>query len=139
MLRVVDPMTINPTTRAAAAANTGRQRMATHSSKGNTKASGKAVAQGPSGKEIKKAVSAMSAMSPAQPSISSGRGSRSRLASPSSMSSGETVTIPSEDAANQRRHTYRGDVVGSMELMANAAPAAAIADPAALAAKNPST
>ena len=73
-LRVVEPMTVSPTTKAAPAANTGRQRMATHSRKGNTRASGKAVAQGPSGKQIRKTVSAVSAMSPAQPSISSRRG-----------------------------------------------------------------
>jgi len=64
---------------------------------------------------------------------------RSRTASPSPISSGATVTIPSEDAANQRPHTWRGDVVGLIRLMAAIAPAAVIADPTAVAVKNQST
>jgi hypothetical protein len=138
-LRAVEPMTVSPTTKAAPAAKTGPQRMATHSKKGNTRASGRAVVQGPSGKEIKKTVSAVRALSPAQPSISSCRGKRSRIGSPSPISSGATVTTPSEDAANQRPHTWRGDTVDLIRLMVTTAPAAEIADPTAVAVKNPST
>jgi len=66
-----------------------------------------------------------------QPSISSWHGRRSRIASPSPISSGATVTTPSEAAANHRPHTWRGDAVGLMRLMAETAPAAALADPTA--------
>src|SRR5215467_3213870 len=58
------------------------------------------------------------------------------MASPSPISSGATMTTPSEDAANQRPHTWRGGTVGLIRLMAATAPAAAMADPTAVAAKN---
>ena len=41
------------------------------------------------------------------------------------------MTTPSEAAANHRPHTWRGDAVGLMRLMAETAPAAALADPTA--------
>ena len=49
------------------------------------------------------------------------------------------VTMPSKHDANQSRHTSRADAVACAKLIATAAPAAAMAAPTALAAKNPST
>src|SRR5262245_30788262 len=135
-LRAVEPMTVNPTTKAAPAAKTGRQRMAIHSRNGNTMASGRAVVQGPSGKDIRKTVSAVRMMSAAQPSTSSLRVKRTRIASPKPISSGAAVTTPNVAAPNQRLHTWRGDAIGLVRLMATTAPAAAIADPTAVAVKN---
>src|SRR5262245_48019843 len=61
------------------------------------------------------------------------------MVSPKPISSGATVTTPSEAAANQRAHTWRGDAVSLIRLIATTAPAAATADPIAVAAKNHST
>src|SRR5262249_42004341 len=58
------------------------------------------------------------------------------MVSPKPISSGATVTTPSEAAANQRADTWRGDAVSLIRLIATTAPAAATPDPIAVAAKN---
>ena len=138
-LKVVDQTTASVTTKAAAAANSGRQRTATHNRRGNTRATGKAVAHGPCGREMTNTLSTARVTSPTVPSISSRRGGSSRTASANPISSGATVTMPSEHDANQRRHTVGADAVGWTRLTATAAPTAAIAAPTAVATRNPST
>src|SRR5215831_7909760 len=117
MLKVVDQTTVSVTTNTATAANTGRQRTATHNSTGSARATGKAVAQGPCGKEMRNALSAARVTSAIVPSISSRRAGGSRNASPSPISSGATVIRPSEHDANQSRHTLKGIAAGSTKLI----------------------
>src|SRR5262245_21778407 len=138
-LKVSDQTTAKATTNAAAAENTGRQRTATHSRTGNTRATGNAVDQGPSGSEMTNALNAANTTTPTEPSASSRREGELRTASAIPTSSGATATIPSRQDANQTRHTMKRGPLGTMSPIESAAPRAANAAPSVLATKNPST
>src|SRR5215475_5356056 len=127
------------TTNAPAAANTGRQRTTIHNRSGKTRATGKAVFHGPCGRERRSALNTARTTTANVPSLSSPRGGSSRDASPSPISKGATVTVPSRHDANQSRHTLNGETDGSDQLIAIAAQAAPIAAAAVLAARNPKT
>src|SRR5262250_1761026 len=118
---------------AAAAANTGRQRTAIHSTIGNTTATGTAVAQGPGGREITNALVAQRVTSAIAPSTCSRRGGAPRMADASPIGSGATVTMPSAADVNQPNQTFKMSVVGSVI----ATTAARV--PTAVAPRNPRT
>src|SRR5262245_58154339 len=104
-LKVIDHTTAEATTKAAAAAKTGRQRTATHSRTGKTRARGNAVDQGPCGNAITNALNTANIKRPTEPSNTSRRDGISRTASAIPTSSGATVTMPSRQEPNQTRHT----------------------------------
>src|SRR5215469_12994168 len=89
------------TRNAAAAANTGRQRAATHNNIGNSSATGATVFQDSSGNEMAIPVMTASAASALAPSMSSLRGSGCRIAAASPITSGATVTMPIASDSNQ--------------------------------------
>src|SRR5580704_13403452 len=86
---------------AAAALNTGRQRAASQSRSGNNNTMATTVAQGSRGRKIINPLIKDSVISAAAPSMTSRRGGGSRIAEPSPISSGATVTIPSASDVNQ--------------------------------------
>src|SRR4051812_34621806 len=111
MPKVVVHTIVKATTNAAAAANAGRQRAASHSSRGNTKARGTTVANDTSGRKIASVLVTVIAASATAPSKVSfcGGGSRTTAAMP--ISSGATVKMPSASDANQCCQIVRVDVV----------------------------
>ena len=90
--------------------------------------SGKAAAQVPSGRDIRKALSPAKATSPAMPSMNSRRGGGARTACGAATIRGATVTMPNKHAANQRRQTFNGDAAECTMLTEIAAPTAAMAE-----------
>src|SRR3954469_24521820 len=95
MPKVVVHTIVSAMTKAAAAANTGRQRADSHSNSGNTKAIGNTVSQDCCGKKIIIALINDIAASATAPSRASLGGGGSRAAAASPISSGATVTMPS--------------------------------------------
>src|SRR5262245_13178069 len=121
-----------------AEANTGRQRAASHSSSGNSMATGNF--QGAGGRETKIPVIAATAASAATPSKNSRRGGGSRTTEASPITSGATVRMPRRSDANQTCQTLKnGAVEGPKMPIAHAAPTAAVAVATPAATKNPST
>src|SRR4029079_9087128 len=101
MPKVVVHTTVKATTNAAAAANAGRQRAASHSSRGNTNASGTIVANETRGRKIASVLVTVIAASATAPSKVSFGGGGSLTAAARPISSGATVTMPSASDANQ--------------------------------------
>src|SRR5215470_3849546 len=99
---------------AAAAANTGRQRIAIHSTIGNTTATGTAVAQGPGGRDITNALVAPRVRSAVAVSTCSRRGGARRTVDANPIGSGAPVTMPSAAEVNQPRQKFKMSVVGSV-------------------------
>src|ERR1700719_3036310 len=93
--------TVVETRKAAAAANTGRQRAVIHISMGNSTATGTTVSQGSCGSAIAMAVITASAANAMAPSMRSLRGGGCRTALASSITKGATITIPMASDANQ--------------------------------------
>src|SRR5262249_39932517 len=101
---------------AAAAANPGRQRAATHSRIGNSKATGIIVCHGFGGSETMMTVITPNAMSAAIPSRISFRGGGSRQAAATPITSGATVMMPTASDANQCCQVVQ---IGAVELWNN--------------------
>ena len=97
VVQTIDRLTMN----AAAAANTGRQRAASHSSGANNSATGPMVAKSSQRWKMASPHTSASATTASTPSTISLRDSRSREDDASSISSGATVMIPSASDANQ--------------------------------------
>src|SRR6267143_3889525 len=89
------------TMNAAAAANTGRQRAASHSRIGNSRATGTIVCHGFGGIETMMTVIAANATSATTPAMISLRGVGSRTAWARPLTSGATVTMQRASDANQ--------------------------------------
>ena len=87
--------------KAAAAANTGRQRAAIHNRTGNSSAIGTTVVQGSGGSAMTMTLMTMSDASATRPSMVSLRAGGSRAAEASPITSGAIVTMPSASDANQ--------------------------------------
>lgn len=111
MLNVVVQTTVSATIKAAAAANTGRQRAASHNSSGNSAAIGTTVAQGSLGTKMITPQSTISIASAAVPSMISPRGEGSRAEDISPISNGATVITPSASDVNQWYQMVSGGVV----------------------------
>src|SRR5208282_491499 len=101
MPNVVAQTIVKATINAAAAAKTGLQRAASHSSSGKNAAMGTTAAQDCRGKKIMTPHRKLSAPSATAPSITSLRGGGSRATETSPINSGATVTMPSASDANQ--------------------------------------
>src|SRR4030081_496167 len=101
MPKVVVHTIVSATMNAAAAANTGRQRAASHSNSGNSRAIGTKVAHDSRGRKILIALVAVIATSAMAPSMASLCGGGSRTAAATPINSGATVTMPSASDANQ--------------------------------------
>src|SRR5262245_38378723 len=112
MPKVIVQTIVSETTNAAAAAKTGRQRAASHSSNGNSMATGTIVFQGSGGSETTNPVIAASAASAPTPSISSHRGGGLRTAEANPIISGATVRMPRRSDANQCCQVVNIDAVG---------------------------
>src|SRR6266852_8784438 len=112
MPRVVVHTIVSATTNAAAAANTGRQRAASQSNRGNSRAIGTTVANDACGRKITSViVSVIATSATATSRISFGDGG-SRAAAAAPISSGATVRIPSASDANQCCQIVKLDAVG---------------------------
>ena len=96
---------------AAAAANNGRQRAATHNSAGNSRAIGTTVVQGSHGIATATTLRMMSDASAQRPSIVSLDPGGSRPAEASPMTRGAVVTMPSASDANQFCQVSNTEVV----------------------------
>src|SRR5262245_64644012 len=107
VVQTIDRLTMN----AAAAAKTGRQRAASHSSGANSTATGPTVARSSDLRKIANPLTRASAATDTIPSTSSLSDGRSREAAASSISSGATVSIPSPSDANQCCQVVSIDVV----------------------------
>src|SRR6266481_8005577 len=101
MSKVIVQTIVSETMNAAAATNPGRQRAASHSRIGNSRATGTIVCHGFGGIETMITVSAANPASAATPSMISWRGGGSRTASARPMTSGATVMMPTASDANQ--------------------------------------
>src|SRR6476620_12788129 len=99
------------TMKAAAAANTGPQRAASHSSGANNTATGPTVANSSECRKMPSPLTRASAATAKTPSASSLGDGRSRQAEASSISNGATVIIPRPSDANQCCHVVNIDVV----------------------------
>jgi|ERR1700686_2211848 hypothetical protein len=97
VVQTIERLTMN----AAAAAKTGWQRAASHSSGANITATGPTVAKSSDCRKIANPLTRASAATARAPSTSSLSDGRSREAQPSSISNGATVIIPSPSDANQ--------------------------------------
>src|SRR5262245_13049824 len=139
MLKVIDETTASATTNIAAAVNTGRERTAIHNKRENTNATGKAVAHGLCGRDVKNMLSAARVVSTIVPSSISRRGGGSRTASRNPISRGATVTVPSKPATNQIHNTSGENGLGSTKVTAINAPAALVPAAIALATRKPRT
>src|SRR5438270_270646 len=85
----------------AAEENTGRQRAASQSSSGKVKAIGMMLDQGSRGRKITSPLTRVNATTATTPSMSSLRGSGSRLSEASPIKNGDTVIIPRASDVNQ--------------------------------------
>src|SRR6476661_834273 len=97
VVQTIERLTMN----AAAAAKTGRQRAASHSSGANNTATGPMVSKSSDRRKIASPLTRANAATTKAPSTSSLSDGRSREAEPSSISKGATVIIPSPSDANQ--------------------------------------
>ena len=97
--------------KAAAAANTGRQRAAIHNRTGNSSAIGTTVVQGSGGSAMTMTLMTMSDASAMRPSMVSLRAGGSRAAEASPITSGAIVTMPSASDANQFCQVAKIDAV----------------------------
>src|SRR5262249_21729329 len=100
------------TMKAAAAANTGRQRAAIHSRTGNSSAIGTTVVQGSGGSAMTTRLRTMSDARAAGPSVFSCGPGGPRVAEASPITSGAIVMIPSESDANQFCQVTKSGAVG---------------------------
>src|ERR1700720_1753885 len=89
------------TMNAAAAAKTGRQRAASHSSGANNTATGPTVAKSSDCRKMASPLTMANAATAKAPSTSSLSDGRSREAEASSINNGATVIIPNPSDANQ--------------------------------------
>src|SRR5215470_4142915 len=96
VVQTIERLTMN----AAAAAKTGRQRAASHSSGANNNATGPMVAKGSQRRKMANPLTRARAATANAPSTSSLNDGRSREAEASSISNGATVMIPSPSDAN---------------------------------------
>src|SRR4051812_37545173 len=96
---------------AAAAANIGWQRAASHSNSGNSRAIGTAVVHDPRGKKTPSALITVIATSPKAPSTASFGDGGLRMAAPIPISSGATVTMPSASDASQCSQVVKNGAV----------------------------
>src|SRR5215471_8929458 len=101
------------TMKAAAAANTGRQRAAIHHRTGNSSAIGTTVVQGSGGSAMTITLMTMSDASAARPSMVSFGPGGARVAEASPITSGAIVMIPSASDANQFCQVTKSGAVGS--------------------------
>src|SRR5258708_4733323 len=101
MPKVIVQIIVSETMNTAAAANPGRQRAASHTRLGNSKAIGRAVFHGSGGSKTMMTVIAANTMSAMTPSTISLRGGGSRKASATPITSGATVMMPMASDANQ--------------------------------------
>src|SRR3984957_14296547 len=97
---------------APAAAKTGWQRAASHSSTGNSSAPGTTVCHGCSGNETMIPVIAANTASAPVPSTISLRGGGLRIAAASPITNGATATMPTASEANQCRQIVSIGTVG---------------------------
>src|SRR6476661_1748500 len=97
VVQTIERLTMN----AAAAAKTGRQRAASHSSGANNTATGPTVAKSSDCRKMPSPLTTASAATAKAPSTSSLGGGRSREAEASSISNGATVIIPRPSDATQ--------------------------------------
>src|ERR1700758_1739174 len=93
-LNVVVQTIARATMNAPAAAKTGLQRAASHSSNGNSRAITATMTQGSRGKKIMSPLNAASGTSATTLSMISARGGGSRTAETSPTNSGATATMP---------------------------------------------
>src|SRR5216684_1316553 len=112
MLKVIVQTIASETMNAPAAANTGRQRAASHSRIGNSRVTGTIVCHGFGGSETMMTVIAANATSATTPSMISLRGGGSRTAWARPMTSGATVMMPTASEANQCSQVVQSGVVG---------------------------
>ena len=101
MPKVVVHTIVTAMMNAAAAANIGWQRAASHNNSGNSKAIGTTVVHDPRGKKTPSALINVIAMSTEAPSMASFGDGGLRTAAPIPISSGATVTMPIASDANQ--------------------------------------
>src|ERR1700721_719324 len=107
VVHTIEMLTIN----AAAAAKTGRQRAASHSSGANNTATGPTVAKSSDCMEMASPLTRASAATAKAPSTNSVSEGRSCEAAASSISNGATVIIPSPSDANQCSQVVKIGVV----------------------------
>src|SRR5208282_4396724 len=107
MSKIVVHAMVTETTNTPAAANTGRQRAASHSSTGNNSAPGATVSQSRSGSESTTPVIAASVNRPAAPSICSLGGAGARMATENPITTGATVTTPTATPVHQCSQVLR--------------------------------
>src|SRR5215471_7082614 len=110
MPKVVVQTIESATMNAAAAAKTGRQRAASHSKSGNSRAVGAAVVQGSCGMKTTTALIAVSVASAKIPSMSSLVDGGSRTAEAIPMSNGATAMMPNASDAIQCSQIVSGGV-----------------------------
>src|SRR5215471_10163736 len=140
MPKVIVQTIVSETMNAAAAANTGRQRAASHSRIGNSRATGTTVSHGSGGSETMMIVITANAISATTPSMISLRGGGSRKASATPITSGATVMMPTASDANQCCQVVQIGAVGlwnNLYATVPPIPEAAVATTAA--ASRPST
>src|SRR5947209_17531765 len=97
VVQTIETLTMN----AAAAAKTGRQRAASHSSGANNTATGPTVAKSSDRRKMASPLTSASAATAKAPSTSSLVEGRARAAEASSISNGATVIIHSPSEAHQ--------------------------------------
>src|SRR6266853_4751528 len=112
MPKVIVQTIVSETMNAPAAASTGRQRAASHSRIGNSRATGTIVCHGFGGSETMMTVIAANATSATTPSMISLRGGGSRTAWARPMTSGATVMMPTASDANQCSQVVQIGAVG---------------------------
>src|SRR5216684_4111718 len=140
MPKVIVQIIASETMDTAAAANPGRQRAASHTSIGNSKAIGRTVFHGSGGTKMMMMVSAANIMSVTTPSTISLRGGGSRTASARPMTSGATVMMPTISDANQCCQVVQIGAAGLWNnLTATVPPMPEVAVATTAAASSPST
>src|SRR5262249_42897021 len=122
MPKIVVQTTVKATTKAPAAAKTGRQRAASHSSIGNSSALGTTVSQGWGGREMMIPVIPANSASAAPPSMSSLRGGGSRRAAAAPITRGASDMMPRASDANQCHQVVRIGAVGVADSLYTRAP-----------------
>src|SRR5713101_6014527 len=140
MSNVIVQIIVSETRSTAAAANPGRQRTASHSRIGNSKAIGRTVFHGSGGSKTMMTVIAANTMSATTPSTISLRGGGSRKDSARPITSGATVMMPTESDANQCCQVVQIGAAGlwnNLKATVPPTPEAAVATTAA--ASSPST
>src|SRR5262249_51885699 len=113
MPKVVVQTIVRATMKAAAAANNGRHRAASHNSKGKSAATGTTVTQDCRGKKITTPLNTARVASATSPSTISRRGGGSRAHEISPIKTGAVVMIPSASDANQWYQIVRAGVASA--------------------------